>query len=118
MFEDSRSPPAPNAILYLPAMRHFLRFCLVLLLIVSAEHLDAQCLSGDCENGTGTAVHKEGWTYTGPFMNGLYEGDGLVLRDDSMVAFAGFFEAGDLPNGRYVVGEGADLFIYDGDLVD
>ena len=97
-------------------MRHFLPLAVLLFSLTSVLDAEAQCLSGDCENGTGVAVHKEGWTYSGPFQDGLYHGDGLILRDDSMVAYRGIFETGVLSEGRYVTGGDDYLLIYDGQL--
>jgi hypothetical protein len=30
----------------------------------------AECISGDCENGTGTFADPDGWTYVGEFVDG------------------------------------------------
>ena len=65
-------------------MKHpAVHICLALLAILSAPSLvAAECLQGDCRNGKGVLVHKDGRRYQGEFKNGLISGAGsLVLPD-------------------------------------
>jgi hypothetical protein len=60
--------------------RHFALIISVLLFIIlSIPGLSlAQCLEGDCLNGTGTVQLPSGSRYTGGFRNGLFEGHGVM----------------------------------------
>ena len=45
-----------------------------LLLVTVSFQLPAQCISGNCQNGTGTYRYSATSKYTGQFRNGLREG--------------------------------------------
>jgi hypothetical protein len=68
--------------------------CLVFLLlplICPATHAGAQCLSGDCSNGTGE--YDFGWcTYKGQFRDGKAEGEGTMKYSD--YTYSGHFSKG------------------------
>lgn len=104
-------------------------FVLLLSFSLAPFLVSAQCLSGDCENGTGTAQFAT-LTYTGQFKNGLPDGTGALIgmvnrhpyldsvKDEGFFS-QGFFTAGKRtvlkswerssadPTGRY---EGKKLF--------
>jgi hypothetical protein len=53
----------------------------ILFLILFPQMLNAQCLSGNCENGNGR--FDFGWcTYEGSFKNGKPEGQGVMRYSD------------------------------------
>lgn len=54
------------------------------LLSISAS-LSAQCLTGNCQNGTGTFRYPNGMKYTGRFVNGQREGAGKMFFADRRV---------------------------------
>lgn len=56
-----------------------------------------ECLDGNCFNGTGTLVFKDGRRYTGNFANGSYNGHGVLLLTDGR-KYDGAWE-NNLPNG-------------------
>ncbi|MDX1942764.1 MAG: caspase family protein [Saprospiraceae bacterium] len=45
---------------------------------IAVQPVQTGCISGDCANGNGTYVFKNGATYTGPFVNNLPHGNGVV----------------------------------------
>jgi hypothetical protein len=53
-----------------------------LALLSTANELSAQCLSGNCQNGTGTFRYPNGMKYTGRFVNGQREGSGKLAFPD------------------------------------
>jgi hypothetical protein len=60
----------------------FVRLLLPAFLIATAftpENLSAQCLSGNCQNGTGKYRYGNGAVYTGQFVNGLRQGKGKLV---------------------------------------
>lgn len=84
-------------------------FVVALVVSLSAQ---ANCLSGDCQNGTGQASFKNGDTYTGEWSGGLMHGRGLyVFR--TRARYEGDFYRGAMqgkgtmyyPDGGYYVGE-------------
>ncbi|RYZ29744.1 MAG: hypothetical protein EOO10_05275 [Chitinophagaceae bacterium] len=58
-------------------------------LLVITSSLQAQCISGNCENGNGTAVIDSTIMYTGSFNNGLPHGQGIFSN-----AFGRIYEGG------------------------
>lgn len=50
----------------------------MLLLTASTFNIDAQCISGNCQNGTGTYRYSGNSKYTGQFANSLKEGKGKM----------------------------------------
>ncbi len=55
-----------------------------LLLLVSFTGFtqNTGCVSGNCENGSGTYVYSNGYRFEGDFVNGLREGRGLLTEPD------------------------------------
>ncbi|MGB0862676.1 MAG: caspase family protein [Saprospiraceae bacterium] len=53
------------------------RFTILLLISVLPFALNAQCLSGDCQDGEGTYLFKDNSSYTGEFKGGMAEGYGI-----------------------------------------
>lgn len=64
-------------------------FVPALLLVITAFQLPAQCISGNCQNGTGTYRYSATSKYTGQFKSSLREGRGKMT----------------LPNGAYYEGQ-------------
>lgn len=59
---------------------------------IATAQIVANCFSGDCLNGSGVLVtDKE--RYEGKFLNGKYQGDGKIFKNDILV-FAGKFNNG------------------------
>ena len=70
--------------------------------------IHAQFLSGDCDNGTGSALADSSVIYTGTFKNGLPNGQGIYSN-----AFGRIYEGG-VWNGTY---HGRGKLVYDnGDI--
>ncbi len=58
-----------------------------------SSDLKAQCVSGNCQNGTGTYRYSQNVVYTGRFVNGIREGKGkLTLQNGSV--YEGNFQRG------------------------
>ncbi|MBX2891313.1 MAG: caspase family protein [Saprospiraceae bacterium] len=60
----------------------FVRLLVPALLLATAfipNNLNAQCLSGNCQNGTGKYRYSNGTVYTGQFVNGNREGRGTLV---------------------------------------
>ena len=53
-------------------------FLLVMLASLQTWTANAQCTSGDCENGYGTKLDSDGNSYTGQFKDGSYHGWGTL----------------------------------------
>ncbi|MBU6340985.1 MAG: caspase family protein [Bacteroidetes bacterium] len=51
-------------------------FLLICLVAFSNSNANAQCISGNCQNGSGTYRYSANSKYTGQFVNGLREGKG------------------------------------------
>ena len=45
---------------------------------VGQYYKNSGCISGDCNNGFGTYIQKEGNRYKGQFKNGIFDGYGLL----------------------------------------
>ena len=60
---------------------HFLLCTVFLLLAVQGRGL-AACREGDCTNGTGVFVSKDGSVYTGSFRAGKFSGKGNLKETD------------------------------------
>jgi hypothetical protein len=64
-------------LIFIPAMKGLLfYFALPIMLAASAPHLSAQCLTGNCRNGSGTFQFANGDTYAGLWLNGQPNGKG------------------------------------------
>ena len=60
------------------------------------------CVEGDCQNGRGTYIYKDGAAkYTGTFVNGLPEGEGVIFYANGE-RYQGFWEMGSF-NGKGVL---------------
>jgi len=98
-------------------MKHpAVHICLVLLAILSAPSLvAADCLEGDCRNGKGVFVHKDGRRYQGEFKNGVISGTGTLTLPNG-VEYSGQFRNGRL----YGVGRmtGPKGLSYEGEFRD
>jgi antitoxin component YwqK of YwqJK toxin-antitoxin module len=58
----------------------FIFFCLLSFSpVYSQQSAQTGCVSGDCQNGTGTFIDKDGNKYTGEFKNGLPNGQGTYI---------------------------------------
>ncbi len=62
-----------------------------IILITFTVGLNAQCLSGNCFNGSGTYLYKSGAEYTGSFKNGRINGQGKLLFSNGNV-YNGFWK--------------------------
>lgn len=58
---------------------------LVFILAANARQIAAQCISGNCQNGTGTYRYTTSSKYTGQFQNGLRHGKGKMSYSDGSV---------------------------------
>ncbi len=58
---------------------------LVVLLAASSQPIDAQCISGNCQTGTGTYRYSTTSKYTGQFQNALRHGNGKMTYPDGSV---------------------------------
>ncbi len=74
-----------------------------LLAIQTINPLAAQCVSGNCQNGTGTYRYSTNVTYTGQFVNGLREGRGKMSLQNGN-SYDGHFSRGSMQ------GEGSMLY--------
>lgn len=87
---------------------------LLLSFLLITSFLQAQCISGDCENGVGTAVIDSTIMYSGSFKNGLPHGQGVFSN-----AFGRIYEGG-VSKGLYQ-GNGTIIYsngdFYIGDFV-
>ena len=54
-------------------------FCLMLFSFPTAK-IYAQCIKGDCRDGYGVLVLREGYSYTGDFKNGRFDGYGTLAH--------------------------------------
>ena len=54
----------------------------LIILILAATNLHAQCIQGDCINGLGTFTFEDGSKYHGNFSNGIIEGRGILYFAD------------------------------------
>ena len=52
---------------------------LMALLLLSISQLGAQCVKGNCKNGTGTYQYDSGARYVGEFRNGKIHGEGTLF---------------------------------------
>lgn len=68
---------------------HIKNIISIILIVVSAQQAQAQCVAGDCQNGNGTYKLPNGDMYTGNWVNGVREGYGRY----------------DWANGSYYVGD-------------
>jgi hypothetical protein len=82
------------------------------LVLIFAHHfiVNAQCVSGDCQNGYGTYKFGDGGLYEGNFQNGLENGNG-VLKYPSGSIYKGEFKNGKL------FGKGSKKYI-NGDILE
>lgn len=81
----------------------FIRLLVPALVLVAAiipTNLSAQCLSGNCQNGTGKFRYGSGSVYTGQFVNGQREGKGKMAYSNNNL-YEGQFK------GNKLQGEGA-----------
>ncbi len=65
-------------------MRSFLIIS-VLLLVFNLQFISAQCVSGDCQNGTGKYIFPSGASYEGEFLNGEVHGHGTCHYTDGSI---------------------------------
>lgn len=90
-------------------------FAPVVLLAVQSQILSAQCVSGNCQNGTGTYRYSTNVSYTGRFVNGIREGKGKMSLQNGSV-YEGNFSRGRMSgegtmtysNGERYVGQWAN----------
>lgn len=80
-------------------MKNILNYLLVFTIAIIPFTAQAGCLSGDCINGKGKAIYYEtnnnSYTYEGNFVNGKWEGDGLLIIPDN-ATYKGTFKNGEV----------------------
>jgi hypothetical protein len=111
----------------------------VLIAVMFSNALSAQCVSGNCQNGTGSYRYAGNIVYTGQFVNGVREGRGKIVLSNGNV-YEGQFRQGQMhgegtmhypkgdryvgqwannkPNGRGTYYWGASKERYEGQFVD
>lgn len=67
------------------------RLLLICMLASLGANLSAQCISGNCQNGTGTYRYSGNSKYTGQFQNGLRHGKGRMTYTDGNVYEGQFY---------------------------
>ncbi len=60
-------------------------FALAILLAANTNQIAAQCISGNCQNGTGTYRYASNSKYTGQFQNALRHGKGKMNYSDGSI---------------------------------
>ena len=80
-----------------------MKHLLVLFLLATTCALTAQCISGDCQNGTGTFLYPSGAKYVGEFQDGIVDGIGACYYTDGSVYRGNWRD-------RYPHGEGIKFF--------
>jgi hypothetical protein len=63
-------------------MIRLIAIALVLLPVYAFAQEKTGCTYGNCENGKGTYIYANGFTYEGNFVNGLREGRGMLKGTD------------------------------------
>jgi len=72
----------------------FFRFSMLAFLLANTtQQTAAQCISGNCQNGTGTFRYSAESKYTGQFLNGSRHGNGKMTYSDGSV-YEGPFRVG------------------------
>ena len=62
-----------------------MKILIFILTLTGSSVVWAECVSGDCENGTGTFAEPDGWTYVGEFRDGFFYGEGTKTLADGTV---------------------------------
>lgn len=75
----------------------------------------AQCITGDCANGTGTMVLKNGDRYEGRWKNGTMNGDGVMTAKNGTVS-SGKWKEGKLAGKGVITWPQGDR--YEGEFLD
>ena len=65
--------------------------CGLTFLVFSIVH--SKCVEGDCKNGRGVLVHKDGRRYVGEFEGGAIQGQGVLSYPDG-IQYSGEFQRG------------------------
>ena len=83
--------------------------------IIFSFNAKSQCVSGDCEMGTGIMKYKSGAVYIGEWWNGEMNGEGTLIWSDGSV-YTGQFKHGMYHgNGTYLsMSDSEDLTLYTG----
>jgi hypothetical protein len=63
-------------------MKSMISICLLFLAPFICFSQNTGCVSGSCENGSGTYVYSNGYRFEGDFVNGKREGRGLLTEPD------------------------------------
>lgn len=87
-------------------MRILVLAIMVCTTLTSITSLDAQCLSGNCQNGKGLFQLDNGAKYSGEFQNGTIHGQGILTfsnGDKYLGTFANQFREG---NGKFIFANG------------
>ena len=88
-----------------------------IILITFSAGLSAQCLSGNCYNGTGTYLYKSGAEYTGTFKNGKPHGMCTQTSSDKNIQLVGPWSNG-LRDGNFKLTVNGDtqVVVYKNDI--
>ena len=94
-------------------------FLTLITLLIFSFNAKSQCVSGDCEMGTGIMKYKSGAVYIGEWWNGEMNGEGTLIWSDGSV-YTGQFKHGMYHgNGTYLsMSDSEDLTLYTGDFYE
>ncbi|MCK5070579.1 MAG: hypothetical protein KAR01_08550, partial [Desulfocapsa sp.] len=70
-----------------------LKYIVFCSMFLCSTPVSAECLLGDCKNGSGVLVHEDGRRYSGEFEEGAIQGNGELKYSNGTV-YKGEFEKG------------------------
>lgn len=88
-------------------------FISVVLMFLVAENTVAQCVAGNCTQGSGVLLYKDGSKYSGQFEQGVPHGWGVMILKKGMKYEGEFVEGQKHGRGEIVFGSGE---VYRGDV--
>ena len=91
-------------------MRKILIITLFISFLLPVSALADECTEGDCINGKGTLIFDTGHKYTGGFIDGVRQGDGILLMPGGR-KIVGVWEDNEIKSGTYTEPDGT---VYEG----